>query len=79
MEDAAALGFMLTNLNDNTDEIASRLGMFEKVRQKRAARVQTLSKSRLGRESEISEELKAYADPPGSCKFLSSVGTGALY
>ncbi|KAL8677477.1 MAG: hypothetical protein Q9186_006093 [Xanthomendoza sp. 1 TL-2023] len=65
MEDAAALGHLLTNVTDPA-AIEKRLWLFEKVRKNRATRVQILSKARVGREKEVEEELKAYAEPAGS-------------
>ena len=66
MEDAAALGRMLTGIGDRADKIEKRLELFEAVRVKRAARVQTLSKARVGREREVEEELRVYAEPAGA-------------
>lgn len=71
MEDAAAIGYMFSGLSGLSDlsAISKRLSLFEQVRQKRAARVQILSKTRIGREGEVEVELKEYADPPGSGMF----------
>lgn len=66
IEDAAALGYLFKNIGDRADKISKRLDLFETARAKRIARVQTLSKVRVGREKEVEMELKAYAEPPGS-------------
>ncbi|EED16358.1 salicylate hydroxylase, putative [Talaromyces stipitatus ATCC 10500] len=65
IEDGGALGYLLRDV-DNHAEIASRLALFEQVRRKRASRVQILSNARVGQEKTVEEELKKYADPPGS-------------
>ena len=70
MEDAVALGYLFKNIGDRADKISKRLELFETARAKRTARVQTLSNVRIGREKEVETELKAYAEPPGSCKCL---------
>ena len=69
IEDAAALGYLFKNIGDRADKISRRLELFETARVKRIARIQTLSKVRVGREKEVETELKAYAEPPGSGKF----------
>ena len=65
MEDAAALGYIFTHVTDPA-AIERRLSLFEKARKNRVARVQILSKVRLGRESEVEQEVKKYAEPAGS-------------
>ena len=65
MEDAGALGYLLQGIVDPKD-IPKRLSLFEQVRKNRASRVQILSKVRVGREKAVEEELKLYAEPPGS-------------
>ena len=65
IEDAGALGSLLEDIED-VELIPARLRKFEVVRRLRASRVQTLSKVRLGKEKEVEEELRKYADPPGS-------------
>ncbi|MCJ1403882.1 hypothetical protein MMC11_007105 [Xylographa trunciseda] len=65
MEDAGALGYLFQGVADPKD-IPKRLSLFEQVRKNRASRVQVLSKVRVGREKEVEEELRLYADPPGS-------------
>jgi len=65
IEDAGALGFLLQGVNDARD-IPQRLKLFEQVRIKRASRTQLMSRVRVGKEKEMEQELKKYADPPGS-------------
>lgn len=67
IEDAGALGALFKDVVE-PQHIPARLQLFEAVRRLRAARVQTLSKVRLGRENEVENELRKYADPPGSGK-----------
>lgn len=74
IEDGGALGFLLKGV-DSTDSIQNRLSLFERARISRASRIQTLSKVRVGREMEVQEELKRYADPLGSGMFLESNST----
>lgn len=71
IEDGAALGYLMRGVI-NEVEIPQRLTLFEQVRRKRASRVQILSKARVGMEKSVEEELKLYAEPPGSSK-LSSI------
>ena len=61
IEDGGALGFLLKGIGD-TSEIPHRLEKFEEVRRKRAARVQLLSKTRVGREKDVEEQLKEFAE-----------------
>ena len=65
MEDAAALGHLFQSVHDPA-AIESRLQLFELVRKDRTARIQTLSKVRIGKEKEVEQELRKYANPPGS-------------
>ena len=66
IEDAATLGYLFRNIGDRADKISKRLELFETARSKRVARVQTMSKVRVGREQEVGKELMAYSEPPGS-------------
>lgn len=71
MEDAGALGAILRSLHDGEEDLTdlpTRLAQFEQVRKDRASRIQILSKIRIGKEKEVQEELKRWADPPGSSK-----------
>ncbi|KAL8787339.1 MAG: hypothetical protein Q9195_007798 [Heterodermia aff. obscurata] len=61
IEDGGALGYLLNSVND-TSTIEQRLKLFETIRRDRASRVQTLSKVRAGKENEIEQELRKYAD-----------------
>lgn len=65
IEDAGALGFLFNGI-DSADKIPKKLQLFELARKDRASRVQTLSKVRAGKEKEVEEQLRLYADPPGS-------------
>jgi len=67
IEDAGALGFLLKGF-DSPSEIEEQLRVFVGVRKNRATRVQILSKTRIGREKEVEQELQQYASPPGSSK-----------
>lgn len=69
MEDAGALGHLFRSVNDHA-AIETRLALFERVRKNRTSRIQTLSKVRIGREKEVEQELRKYADPPGSGKLF---------
>ena len=61
MEDGGALGYLLRGVEDAT-ALPARLAVFDRVRRNRASRVQTLSKVRVGREKEVEQELKKYAE-----------------
>ena len=61
IEDAGAISVLFQGLSSATD-IPTRLAVFDKVRTKRAARVQVVSKVRVGKEREIEEELKQYLE-----------------
>lgn len=65
IEDGGALGYLLEGVEDGAG-IRDRLLLFERARKGRASRVQTLSKVRVGKEKEVEEELRSYAEPPGS-------------
>ncbi|KAK4140136.1 uncharacterized protein C8A04DRAFT_32344 [Dichotomopilus funicola] len=62
IEDAGALGALLTGV-ESAAALSERLVLFEEVRRLRASRVQTLSKTRLGKEKAVEEELRQFADP----------------
>ena len=61
IEDGGALGYLLNGADDPAT-LEQRLKIFETVRRNRASRVQTLSKVRAGKEKEIEQELRKYAD-----------------
>ena len=65
MEDGGALGYLFRGIQDPA-AVEKQLQLFELVRKKRASRVQILSTVRANREKEVEQELKEYADPPGS-------------
>lgn len=65
IEDAGALCVLLDGVEE-PEHIATRLAIYEEVRKLRASRIQILSQVRLGREMDVQDELRKYADPPGS-------------
>lgn len=65
IEDGGSLGYLFRHIEDPT-RIPSRLQLFQLARQSRAARIQTLSSVRAGREKDVEAELRQYSDPPGS-------------
>ncbi|KAL9074205.1 MAG: hypothetical protein Q9161_002399 [Pseudevernia consocians] len=65
MEDAGALGHLFRSIHDPA-AIEKQLQLFELIRKDRVTSVQITSKVRLGREKEIEQELRKYANPPGS-------------
>ena len=67
MEDAGALGHLFRSIHDPA-AIEKQLQLFELIRKDRVTSVQITSKVRLGREKEIEQELRKYANPPGSGK-----------
>lgn len=72
IEDGGALGFLLKGV-ESGGGIEQRLSLFERARKDRASRIQTLSKVRVGREKEVEDELRRYADPPGSGMSLNLI------
>lgn len=72
MEDGGALGFLLEGVVEAAD-VSKRLLLFDKGRRKRASRVQILSKVRIGKEKEVQQELKLYAETNESCKLAVSL------
>lgn len=65
MEDGGALGYLFQSIHDPA-EVAKRLALFELVRKARVSRIQILSSVRAGREKEVEQKVKQYADPPGA-------------
>lgn len=65
MEDGGALGHIFRGVS-SPSEIPQKLKLFERVRIKRASRVQILSSVRVGKEETVEDKLKVHADPPGS-------------
>ena len=72
MEDGGALGYLFKGVND-AKLVTERLRLFERARKARASRVQILSSVRAGKEKEVEEELRRYADPPGSGKLSNHI------
>lgn len=67
MEDGGALGYLFRDIHDPA-AVEKRLQLFELVRKKRVSRIQILSTVRAGQEKVVEQEVKKYADPPGSGK-----------
>lgn len=65
IEDAGALGALFSDVESAAD-VPSRLRVFEQVRRLRASRVQSLSRVRLGKEKEVEDRVRLYAEPPNS-------------
>ena len=65
LEDGGALGYLFRDIHDPA-AVQKRLQLFELVRKSRISRIQVLSTVRVGREKEVEQELRKYADPPGS-------------
>ena len=61
IEDAGALGQILQDMKD-PGELPKRLNLYEEIRLKRTSMVQIMSRVRVGREQEVCEELKSYAN-----------------
>lgn len=61
IEDAGAISVFFRDVTSQND-IARRLALFEKVRVKRALRVQILSKVRSGREREVAGEVGEFLE-----------------
>jgi salicylate hydroxylase len=67
IEDGGALGMLLENVHD-VSQITARLDLFEKVRRRRASRVQILSTVRANRESLVENEIQKYMEKDVSRK-----------
>lgn len=65
MEDGGALGYLFQHVDD-PELIPERLEIFQRARADRVARVQILSNVKLGKEKEVEEQVRQYADPRGS-------------
>lgn len=70
IEDAGALGALLKGV-ESAVALSKRLVLFEEVRRLRASRVQILSKTRLGKERDVEEELRQFTDPLNPSKLPS--------
>lgn len=78
IEDGGALGYLMRDVHSQT-EVPKRLALFEQVRVKRASRVQILSKARVGLKKSVEQELKQYAEPPGSGRFIYDFGAVKIW
>ena len=65
MEDGGALGYLFRGIQDPA-AVEKQARLFELVRKQRVSRIQILSTVRANREKDVEQELKKYADPPGS-------------
>jgi salicylate hydroxylase len=65
IEDAGALGVIFEAV-DSAEHIHTRISHFVKLRKLRVSRVQLMSSVRVGKENEVFELLKHYADTPFS-------------
>ena len=65
MEDGGALGYLFRGIQDPA-AVEKQSQLFELVRKQRVSRIQILSTVRANREKDVEQELKKYADPPGS-------------
>ena len=75
IEDAGALGYLLKGIDDAA-KVSNRCKLFEGVRRKRASRVQILSKTRIGSEKDVEEQLREFAEGDEKRKSLGRhVGT----
>ena len=65
IEDGGSLGYLFRDVND-AKGVPERLRLFQRVRRARASRIQILSSVRASREKEVEEQLRQFAEPPGS-------------
>jgi salicylate hydroxylase len=79
IEDAGALGLLLATVKDPA-EMQRRLELFEKLRLRRASRVQILSSVRVGRENFVEDKIKPYLEDGMPCKstFSSAILSRSL-
>lgn len=68
IEDAGALRSLFANAEAG-ERLTKRLDLFDSVRRVRVARVQTMSRVRVGKELDVKGTLLKYAEPPGSCQY----------
>lgn len=61
IEDAGAISILFRDLH-SAEDLPARLALFEKVRTKRASRVQVLSTVRVGKEKEVEGEVLKYME-----------------
>ena len=67
IEDGGALGMLLENVHD-VSQVKDRLELFEKVRRRRASRVQILSTVRANRESLVENQIQNYMEKDVPCE-----------
>lgn len=67
IEDGGALGILLENVHD-LSQVKDRLQLFEKVRRRRATRVQILSTVRANRESLVENQIQKYMEKDVPCE-----------
>jgi salicylate hydroxylase len=70
IEDGGSLGFLLKDTTD-PQHIEERLDLFQTLRKSRASRVQLLSSVRAGREKEVEDRVRMFADAPDACECSS--------
>lgn len=80
IEDGAALGVLLQNIQDPT-LVPERLKMFEDIRRRRAARVQILSSVRANREKLVEHRVEQFMENDVPCEnpFLSHGQSRRIY
>ena len=61
IEDAGALQMLFHGVH-LTEQIPDRIELFERIRKPRVSRVQIMSSVRVGKESEVQEQLQQYAE-----------------
>jgi salicylate hydroxylase len=62
IEDAGALAVVLDGDDISQQNLMHRLAVFEKVRRLRASRIQIMSGVRLGKEKQVQDQIRRYAD-----------------
>lgn len=70
LEDAGALGELFRNVH-SAELVPGRLALYDQVRRLRASRIQTLSRVRLGKELEVQDQLRRFADPASGGMYLT--------
>lgn len=68
IEDGGALGLLFAGV-DEVENITHRLELFERLRVRRAARVQILSSVRANRESLVKERVQEFMEEGVICEF----------
>ncbi|KAJ5806696.1 hypothetical protein N7474_010288, partial [Penicillium riverlandense] len=72
IEDGAAIGFLLANVDDEA-QVPQRLQLFDQVRRRRASRVQILSSVRANREAVVEDKVKQFMEDGVICGLTVSV------